>query len=529
MEKARDTNQQIASERITLVQEQDDSFGFLLFTPVYDNIFNNDSLERRRQHLDGFILIVYRIDDLILPGEHASGEEMDMYIFDKSAPEGKQILYPSKSSLKSFAEISRAGCVTTTESVGGRSWSITHCPKGSQSLFKDHLLSVFVLLLGVVTTFLVTSHISLISKQRKLATATAMELSNLIDTANAPIFGIDLAGKINEWNRKTENITGISKHLAIGDDLVANHFTNDKKDELRKALNLALQGKETSNYDFTFSTRTGARVDILLNWTTRRDSEGKITGAIGFGQDVTEIKTYQAQVIQASKLATLGEMSTSVAHELNQPLNTILLAASNISERIENGNFTTEYLKMKLQRIKGQVERASSIINHMRMFGRIDNQELVPFYPGEALECAVSMVREQLRLASIELSIDFLRKGPKVIGSQIQLEQVFINIILNARDAILAEENNEVKKIMIHGAPLGNNEIKISITDTGGGIDENLLPRIFEPFFTTKPMAYGTGLGLSISYGIIRELYGSITAENTDKGTRFIIIIPIVA
>jgi len=529
MEKARDTNQQIASGRITLVQEQDDRIGFLLFTPVYDKIFNKDSLEGRRQHLDGFILIVYRVDDLLRTSETVSGGEMDMYIFDNSAPEGKQLLYPYKSSFKSTAEISKTGCVTTTESVGGRSWSFTHCPKGSQSLFEDHLISVLVLLLGVVTTFFVTSHISLISKQRKSATATATEFANLIDTANAPIFGIDLAGKINEWNRKAEDITGLSRHAVLGDNLVDKYITDDRKEEVRKVLSQTLGGVETSNYDLTLFTESGDRVDILLNSTTRRDAEGNITGAIGIGQDVTEIKIYQEQVIQASKLATLGEMSTSVAHELNQPLHTILMAASNINDHIENGKLTPAFLQKKLQRIKDQVERASTIINHMRMFGRIDDQKPQPFSPMEAMQAAISLVGEQLRLANIELSIDFANNGLKVIGNQIQLEQVFINIILNARDAILTKEHNNEKKITIHAALFGSNKIKTSITDTGGGIDENLLPRIFEPFFTTKAMGHGTGLGLSVSYGIIRDMHGSITAENTAKGTRISIIIPAAA
>lgn len=528
LEQARDTNQQTASERITLVQEQGDSFGFLLFSPVYNKDSKVDSIESRRKNLKGLILIVYRIQDFIEQGEFMTGD-MNMLIFDVSAPEEKQLLYPSKSPLKSFTENSMTNCVTTTESVGGRAWKISHCPKGSASLFTDHKLSFLVILLGFAATLLVASRFSLISKQRRVAASAAADLAYLIDTANAPIFGIDLTGGINEWNRKTENITGFSRHVAIGKDLVANHITDDKKDEVRRILMQTLGGIETSNYELTLSTRSGTGVDILLNWTTRRDAQGEITGAIGIGQDLTEIKTYQAQIIQASKLALLGEMSTSVAHELNQPLHTILMAASNINDRIESGNITPAYLQKKLQRIKGQVERASLIINHMRMFGRIDDQKSVIFDPEKAVEGAISLVGEQLRLVNIELSSDFVINDPKVIGSQIQLEQVFINIILNARDAILQENNKVARKITIHGAPLGINKIKISITDTGGGIDEKIFSRIFDPFFTTKIIAHGTGLGLSISYGIIRDMQGSLTAENTDEGTRFTVIIPLAA
>jgi len=546
--RSRDTGQTTVSERITLVQEQGDTFSFLIFTPIYQNSRGIETIESRRQYLLGFTLAIFKIEDLVqatrfLSTDHTHHTEsdhtesdhmgadmdmdMDMYIIDRSAPENKQILYPKVTSFQSITDLDSRDCVISNLTIGGRSWSITHCPKGNFLFIKGHLLSIFVLILGVVITFFVNSRFSLLSKQRKRDVGITTQWANLIDTANAPIFGIDLAGKINEWNRKAEDITGLPRHAVLGDDLVDQHIIDGNKDEVRNILNLALEGKETSSYDLLLFTSSGARVDILLNSTTRRDVEGNIIGAIGIGQDVTEIKTYQAQVIQASKLATLGEMSTSVAHELNQPLHTILMAASNIKDHNENGKLTPAFLQKKLQRIEGQVERASSIINHMRMFGRIDDQQPQLFDPEEAMQAALSLVGEQLRLANITLSIDFANSGLKVIGNQIQLEQVFINIILNARDAVLEEANNAVKKITIHGAPAGNNNIKISITDSGAGIDENLLPRIFEPFFTTKTIGHGTGLGLSVSYGIIRDIHGSLTAENTDKGTRFNIIIPV--
>ena len=358
--------------------------------------------------------------------------------------------------------------------------------------------------------------------------SVANELTQLIDTANAPIFGIDDQGQVNEWNQQAKKITGFTKDEVIGRDLVADFITDDFKVSVGNVLERALQGEETENYQFPLFTKTGDRVDVLLNSTTRRDASGKIIGVVGVGQDITELKQTQSQVIQSSKLASLGEMATSVAHELNQPLNTIRMAASNIADRIEFKKVTQEYLTQKLQRIDEQVVRASKIINHMRMFGRKADENPSHLDPMIVIKSVMELVGEQLRLESIEVTIDCDHKCRMVLGHQIQLEQVFVNIIGNARDAILENGDKTGRKITIKNALIDDNKLEISITDTGGGIPVKLLHHIFDPFITSKPMGKGTGLGLSVSYGIIRDMNGTIAAEIVEGGSRFKITLPII-
>ncbi|MFT5224449.1 MAG: PAS domain S-box-containing protein [Polaribacter sp.] len=358
--------------------------------------------------------------------------------------------------------------------------------------------------------------------------SVANELTQLIDTANAPIFGIDDQGQVNEWNQQAKKITGFTKDEVIGRDLVADFITDDFKVSVGDVLERALQGEETENYEFPLFTKTGDRVDVLLNSTTRRDAAGKIIGVVGVGQDITELKQTQSQVIQSSKLASLGEMATSVAHELNQPLNTIRMAASNIADMIEFKTVTPEYLIKKLQRIDEQVVRASKIINHMRMFGRKADENSSHLDPMEVIKSVMELVGEQLRLESIEVTTDCEHECPMILGHQIQLEQVFVNIIGNARDAILENGRKTGRRIAIKNTPIADNKLEISITDTGGGIPVKLLPHIFDPFITSKPMGKGTGLGLSVSYGIIRDMNGTIAAEIVEGGSRFKITLPIV-
>jgi PAS domain S-box-containing protein len=357
--------------------------------------------------------------------------------------------------------------------------------------------------------------------------SVANELTQLIDTANAPIFGIDDHGLVNEWNQRAETITGFSKTEVMGRDLVAEFIADDYKASVGEVLAKALKGEETANYEFPLFTQSGDRVDVLLNSTTRRDASGQIVGVVGVGQDITELKKTQSQVIQSSKLASLGEMATSVAHELNQPLNTIRMVASNITDRVEVNRVTTDYLSKKLQRIDQQVVRASKIINHMQMFGRKADENPINLDPWGAMKSVMDLVGEQLRLESIEVTTICDYECPVIFGNEIQLEQVFVNIISNARDAILENGEKFGRKLTIVGRPTDDKKFEISITDTGGGIPEKLLPRIFEPFITSKPMGKGTGLGLSVSYGIIREMNGTITAENVEAGSRFSITLPL--
>jgi signal transduction histidine kinase len=233
-----------------------------------------------------------------------------------------------------------------------------------------------------------------------------------------------------------------------------------------------------------------------------------------------------SQIIQASKLATMGEMATSVAHELNQPLNIIRMAAGNSRRRISKGNIELEYLKDKLERIGKQTERAAAIIDHMRMFGRKADEDPEPIDVREVITNSLDLMGEQLRLSGIEIVTEFAADCPKVLGHMIQLEQVMLNLLGNARDAMAASAGEAKITLRVLADAEGVHMIS---EDTGGGIPDDVLPRIFEPFYTTKQMGKGTGLGLSVSYGIIREVKGTIVATNTEAGARFTITLPIVS
>lgn len=266
-------------------------------------------------------------------------------------------------------------------------------------------------------------------------------------------------------------------------------------------------------------------------WSDRGvfDEHGTLIEIQAVGRDNTEVRRSQQQLTQSAKMATLGEMATGLAHEINQPLNVMRMAIVNVLKRLSNGDVQIDYLTDKLKRIDAQVQRAARVVDHMRVFGRRSEIEQHPFNPLDAIEGTLSLLAEGLRGKGVELRIKEADFQVQVRGYVDQLEQVLINLMVNARDALLArrEANRDVQPWIALHAEHDEHVVRLWVEDNGGGIDPRLLERIFEPFFTTKPVGVGTGLGLSVSYGIIANMGGRLSVRNGDEGAQFCIELPI--
>ena len=252
--------------------------------------------------------------------------------------------------------------------------------------------------------------------------------------------------------------------------------------------------------------------------------------------DITDSIQAEAQLIQASKMATLGEMSAGMAHELNQPLNAIRIGSDLLRKMVARGQSVDPELAGKVSgEIGAQVERAANIINHLREFGRkSDLDELEKVNINKPINDVFTVLGQQLKLRQITVNLDLDENIPPILGVRNRLEQVFINLVMNARDAI------EEKREMTHGeAPEGvlsirsyqeDGKVVAVVRDNGNGMPESVKEKIFEPFFTTKEITKGTGLGLSISYGIIKDYEGAIEVESmAGSGTIFKISFPALA
>jgi len=237
-----------------------------------------------------------------------------------------------------------------------------------------------------------------------------------------------------------------------------------------------------------------------------------------------ELRDKQEQLVQAGKLATLGELTTGVAHELNNPLNNIGLFVGNAVDLIELAVTEKGQIVRELGHAMQQVSKATEIISHLRTFGRAAPVSREPISLRQVIERALSLMREQLRLREIEVTVDLGPDEPVVLGNAIQLEQVFINLLTNARDAVAEAPRKEIR---IAGSARSG-AVEVAFADTGHGIPPGLERRIFDPFFTTKQVGKGTGLGLSITYGIINEHGGTISVVSPPgAGATFLIHLPL--
>ena len=249
--------------------------------------------------------------------------------------------------------------------------------------------------------------------------------------------------------------------------------------------------------------------------------------------DITKRLEAEQQLIQASKMATLGEMATGVAHELNQPLSVIKTASSFFIKKIKGGEtIEKEILDTMLTKVDSNVDRAARIINHMRQFARKTDMTMQKISINDVLHNACEIFSQQLKVRGIVVVQDMSQTLPRVLADPGRLEQVFINLLLNARDAI--EEKTSAATAIAHEEQItlrtfkDGDRVVAEVCDTGVGIPKHVLDKIFEPFFTTKEVGKGTGLGLSISYGIVKDCGGLIEASpNKDQGTCFRVSFPV--
>lgn len=249
--------------------------------------------------------------------------------------------------------------------------------------------------------------------------------------------------------------------------------------------------------------------------------------------DITKRLEVEQQLIQAGKMATLGEMATGIAHELNQPLSVIKTASSFcIGKMDREETINADTLATLLTKVDRNVDRATRIITHMRQFARKSELKMERIQINDVVKNAIDIFSQQLKVKGISLVHESDANVPKIDADPDRIEQVLVNLLVNARDAIeekgarqgrLSEENDITITTRVQDAT-----VAVSVSDSGTGIAPEILERIFEPFFTTKEVGKGTGLGLSISYGIVKDCGGSITAQSNDPGgARFTLRFPI--
>jgi PAS domain S-box-containing protein len=298
-------------------------------------------------------------------------------------------------------------------------------------------------------------------------------------------------------------------------------YTKTLEDGLVQSAELKLTNKNNVPYIAEIST------------TLIQGNCGEMIAFMIVIHDVTHRKKLERQMIHNDRMSTLGEMATGIAHEINQPLNTLSILFDNmLLAASKEDSLPKSYLEKKTEKIYENIFRIKNIIDHVRVFSRSQEDTIFSsFDVTESINNAVSMISEQFRHKLIELKIDIKNKLSPAFGNTYQFEQVILNLLINSKDAL--EEYEErigmpIEKAIEINVCQSAKYLTIEVKDNGSGIKPEDLEKIMLPFYTTKEAGKGTGLGLSITFGIIKEMKGEIIFQSElNKGTKVVIKLPV--
>ena len=341
---------------------------------------------------------------------------------------------------------------------------------------------------------------------------------HLVESASDAIVTLDANGRFTTVNHAAENISGYKR-----EELVGQWFAPMlPDDDLPKALGhfqQALAG-ETGLFESQFYRKDGETRIISITYSTPQKDEEVLC----LIRDVTDQKMLQEQLIQSEKMSAIGQLVSGVAHELNNPLAGISAFAQLL---LAEKRFPPDQ-RTAAETIYSEARRASRIVQNLLTFARQHKAEKVQTSINQVLDDTLELRGYELRVRGIDVRREYDESLPDTMADAHQLQQVFLNLITNAEQA-MEQRDGHHHRLTVR-TRRNADTIRIEVEDTGAGIPANLVERIFNPFFTTKPTGSGTGLGLSISLGIVREHEGRIWAENPPSGgARFIVEIPVTA
>ncbi len=344
---------------------------------------------------------------------------------------------------------------------------------------------------------------------------------NIVESINVGILAADLNDRVESWNTRMEDLTGVSREDAVGRPLrsLLPPELTAKLESVRGETGIHHLDKvrlATWTLVPAGNNSREATLNIAVAPLVSRDSQQ--IGRLIIFDDITDRSELERRLVQADKLSSIGLLAAGVAHEVNTPLAVISSYAQMLAKQV-NGDTQKSVM---LEKIAKQTFRASEIVNSLLNFSRTAPTDIGDVDLGRVITEVLSLVEHQLQKSGIAVALDSDTHVPPIRGNSGKLQQVFLNLILNARDAMEGEGRLNIRIAADSGSA------NIIIADTGKGIAPEHLRRIFDPFFTTKGARKGTGLGLSITYGIVEEHGGTIEVDSRlGKGTTFTLTFPL--
>lgn len=331
---------------------------------------------------------------------------------------------------------------------------------------------------------------------------------NIVESLKIGVLTADLNDQVESWNPQLEDLLGVTRSEAVG-----RRLTEVLPSGLAEEIAAHAESDHVSGiYKFHVTTKKGLHVMVNASIAPLLGKTGARLGRLVLLDDITQRVSLEEQLVQNEKLTSLGLLAAGVAHEVNTPLAVI----SNYIQMLAKQIPPDDPRQKTIDRIVKQTFRASEIVNNLLNFSRTGGAELAEVDLNDVLEETLTLVQHPFKTAQVTVIKNYKDELPPVLGSMTRLQQVFLNLLMNARDAMPGGGMLEVRTTAHNGS------VEVELTDNGAGIPAEHLHKIFDPFFTTKPTGRGTGLGLSVSYGIIKEHAGKVDVKSTPgKGTSF--------
>jgi len=385
-------------------------------------------------------------------------------------------------------------------------------------------------IIGIVETFRdLTKHKGLWGRLREERNKAQLYLN----IAGVVIIAINEKGIVSLINKKGCAVLGYQEHEIIGENWFDLCVPEDAKEERKKTFKKVMAGEqqEIEDYENIILTKSGEERIIAWHNTTLIDENGHIFGTLSSGEDITKRKQTEEELIQSEKMVSLGQLAASVVHEVNNPLAGIMVYVKLFQKKYKENKIQAESTERQLQKMEKELDRTTRIIRNLLTFARQSEPSMSYIDINKAIDAALLLVGNQINLENIGLEKNFDPHLPQVLADFNKIQQVLINIILNAIQAMPEGGNLTVATSVAKGINVGDTKkdtVRIDIKDTGIGIPKENLKKLFTPFFTTKEKGKGVGLGLSVVHGIIGKHKGKIEVESEqDVGTTFSIYLEV--
>src|ERR1700736_1420142 len=365
--------------------------------------------------------------------------------------------------------------------------------------------------------------------ERKRAEEATRLLAAIVESSHDAIVSKSLDGVITSWNKGAERLFGYAAEEAVGQNITL-IIPPERRDEERTIVEHLTRGERVDHFETVRMRKDGSLLDVSLTISPMKDASGRVVGASKLARDITErkraeeaLRQAQTDLAYASRLTTMGEFTASLAHEVKQPIAAAVTDANTCVRWITRDEPDLKEAREAAWRIVKDAERAAEIINRVRLLFKkgAPQRELVDV--NEVAREMILLLGDEASRHSISVRTELAEDLPHVIGDRVQLQQVLMNLIVNGVDAM--DDVDGPRELIIKSQPAENNELLLSVSDTGVGLPRHQADQIFDAFFTTK--THGTGMGLRISRSIIESHGGRLwAADNSPRGASFCFTLP---